>query len=492
MMHAKVMPEFPTLLANGGAPVLIFARPKPGVPIQQAQAAAQAIYQREWRDSWPNPTLAQIQFMARARLELKPGGRGYSPDRDSLGQSLAILAIVAGAILLIACANVANLLLARSAARQREMSVRLAIGAGRSRIVRQLLTESIVLATPGGALGMLFAGWGTNALAAAAGSGPVQMDSRLPAPGISLDLHPDARAFAFTATLCLIAGMLFGLAPAFRSSNVSLSPSLPGRGASSGSCGGRFALGRLLVVSQGALSLALLIGAGLFVRTLWNLEAQDLGIDRQHLLLIWTAPGRTGRQGTELACFCRTVVERISSLPGVLSASASNHGLMEGDDGGGLSEFTRIEGLPPKAGLTMMRVAVTPEFFATAGMPLLAGRNFTERDSEAAPQVAIINETMARFLFGHQSAIGSRFEDDRGPIEIVGVVKDGKHGTPRDQRGISYLPYRQMVGLMRRMSLEVRTAGDPISVAARVRKELRDIDPKPAGAQDRHCRGTDE
>ena len=478
MMHAQVMPEYATLLANGGAPAFIFARPKPGLAIQQAQAAAQAIYQQEWRDFWPNPTLAQVQFMAHAHLELKPGGGGYSPDRDSFGQSLTILAIVAGAILLIACANVANLLLARSAARQREMAVRLAIGAGRFRIVRQLLTESILLAAMGGALGMLFAAWGTSALAAAAGSGPVQMDSRMPAvPGISLDLHPDVRVFAFTASLCLITGILFGLAPSFRSSKASLSPSLSGRGASSGNSGGRFALGKLLVVAQSALSLALLIGAGLFVRTLWNLEAQDLGVDRQHLLLVWTAPGRTGRQGASLAGFCRTVVDRISSLPGVVSASASNHGLMEGGEGGGPSEFTRIEGLAPKAGLAILRVAITPEFFATAGMPLLAGRNFTERDLETAPQVAVINETMARFFFAEQNAIGRRFEGDRGPIEIVGVVKDGKHGTPRERRGITYIPYRQNIGLMRNMSLEVRTAGNPMSFAVFVRKELRDIDP---------------
>jgi predicted permease len=478
MMHAQVMPEYATQLASGAAPAFIFARPKPGVAIQQAQAAAQAIYQQEWRDFWPNPTPAQVQYMAHAHLELKPGGGGYSPDRDSFGQSLNILAVVAGAILLIACANVANLLLARSAARQREMAVRLAIGAGRFRIVRQLLTESILLAAMGGALGMFFAAWGTNGLATAAGSGPVQMDSRLPAvPGISLDLHPDARAFGFATALCVITGILFGLAPAFRSSKASLSPSLSGRGASSSNSGGRFALGKLLVAAQSALSLTLLIGAGLFVRSLWNLEAQDLGIDRRHLLLVWTSPGRTGRQGASLAGFCRTVVDRIASLPGVVSASASNHGLMEGGGGGGPSELTKIEGLAPKAGLLLGRIAVTPEFFATAGMPLLAGRNFTERDLETAPQVAIINETMARFFFGHENAIGRRYEGDRGPIEIVGVVKDGKHGTPRQQGGITYVPYRQNIGLMRNMSLEVRTAGNPMNFAVFVRKELRDIDP---------------
>jgi predicted permease len=174
------------------------------------------------------------------------------------------------------------------------------------------------------------------------------------------------------------------------------------------------------------------------------------------------------------------VQEHISSLPGVLSASASNHGFLDGHEGGGASELIKIEGRPPKPGQLSGGVAVTPRFFETAGIPLLAGRDFTERDIDMAPRVAIINETMAHFFFGAEDPIGKRFEmpgDAVAPIEIVGVAKDAKFGAPRDTGLTEYWPYRQIIGLMRTMCVEVRTAGNPAAVAARVRRELRDIDP---------------
>jgi predicted permease len=485
MMQAQVMPEFPTALSKGGSWVRVLGRLQPGVNIRQAEAAVQILYQEHFREFWPHPSPQQAQFMARAHVVLRPAGSGFSPQRDSLSQSLTILMIVVGLVLLIACANVANLLLARSAGRQTETAVRLAIGAGRGRIVRQLLTESVLLSAMGGVIGLLFSVWGTKALAAAMGSGPVPMDSRLPSQSLALDLHPDWRVFTFAAALCLLTGILFGLAPAFRSafrsSGTPLSPSLSARGAASGD-GRRFGLGKLLVISQVALSLLLLIGAGLFVRTLHNLRVQDLGMDRKHVLLVWTAPGQTGRQGAALASFVQNVRERLSVLPGVLSASMSNHGPLEGgDESGGMSEFVKIPGQAPKPGLLLMRVAIAPGFFETAGMPLLAGRSFTELDTDKSPAVVVINASMAHFFFGGQNPVGKHMgmlSSDTGfPYEIVGVVADGKHGTPRDRRGIEYVPYRQSVGLMRTMCVEVRTAGAPAGMADRVRQELRDIDP---------------
>jgi predicted permease len=393
--------------------------------------------------------------------------------------------MVVGLVLVIACVNVANLLLARSAARRRETAVRLAIGAGPGRIVRQLLTESVLLSTMGGGLGLLFSIWGTRVLAAAIASGPVPMDSRLPSQWMSLDLHPDWRVFAFAASLCLLTGIVFGLAPALRSGlgshPASLFAALTERSAAPGDSR-RFGLGKLLVVSQVAVSVLLLIGAGLFVRTLWNLRAQDLGMDRKHLLLLWTAPGQTGRQGAELASLVQTVRERLSALPGVVSASMSNHGLLEGgEDSGGLSEFVKIPGHPPMPGMLLMRAAIAPGFFEAAGMPLLAGRGFTERDAKNSPRVVIINESMARFFFGGQNPVGKHLgiaSSEAGfPYEIVGVVANGKHGSPRDKRGIEYVPYRQIEGLMRTMCILVRTSGNPGAMAPRIRQELRDIDP---------------
>jgi predicted permease len=483
MMQAQVMPEFPTALVNGGSWVRILARLKPDVTLQQAQAAAETLYQEDFHESWPHPTPQQVQFMVGSHVVLRPAGNGFSPERDSLWQSLTILMSVAGLVLLIACANVGNLLLARAAARRRETALRLAIGAGRGRIVRQLLTESVLLSAMGGLAGFLFSAWGTRVLASAMTAGPVAMDSRVLSQSLIFDLHPDWRVFPFAAALCLLTGVLFGLAPAIRSgvrsANASLAAALTERGPG-GSDGCRLA--KLLVISQVALSLILLMEAGLFVRTLRNLRTQDLGMDRKRVLLVWTAPGQTGRQGVALAQFVRNVQERLSAVPGVLSASMSNHGPLEGgDDSGSRSEFVKIPGQPPKPGMLLMRVAIAPGFFETAGMPLLAGRGFSERDTDNSPLVMVINESMARFFFGDRNPVGQHLAtspiDTGFSIEIVGVVADAKHGSARDRRGIEYVPYRQVVGLMRTMCIELRAAGPAAGIAAKVRQELRAIDP---------------
>jgi predicted permease len=373
-----------------------------------------------------------------------------------------------------------NLLLARAAARQREMAVRLAIGAGRPRIVRQLITESLLLASMAGLTGLLFSVWGTRFLASAATSGPVIMDARLASNWISFDLHPDWRVFLFTLALCAITGVLFGLAPAFRLLKPSLSPSLTGRGSTSG-VPGRLGLGKLLVVSQVAMSLLLVVGAGLFLSTLQNLRAQDLGFERHRLLLVWTAPGQTGRQDAALSTFIQTIQARLSALPGVLSASMSNRGPIDGREGGGLSEFLRIQGREPKSGMLGISTAVMPGFFEAAGMHILAGRDFSPRDMQSAPKVAILSESGARFFFGDESPIGKRvalrLSDTGYPTEIVGVVSNAKYGTVRDNRFVEYVPALQNPGLIRDMCIAVRIAGNPAGLAAGIRRELRDIDP---------------
>ncbi len=476
MMASQVMPEVP-----GGPsrfPARVIGRLKPEVTREQAQAAAQVLHQQILlQEAGPNPSPERLKHIASWRVELAPAATGYSPQRQSFGQPLAILMIVVGLLLLIACANVANLLLARASARRREMAVRLALGAGRWRVIRQLLTESALLAASGGALGLLFAWWGTNALAASVRSGPVM--SVLVSTTTDLDLRPDGRVFAFTAILCLGAAILFGLAPALRSSKVSLASALTGRGARTDRAGGRFGPGRALVIAQVALSLLLLVGAGLFARTLSNLKAQDLGFDQEHTLLVWMAPVQTGRHGSALAELCQTVKERLSSLPGALSASVSMGGVLDGREGGLPSEQITIQNQSPRPGLLAHVVSVSPGFFKTVGMPLLQGRDFTEQDNETSPRVAVINETMARFFFGDQNPIGRRFGGrPGGETEIVGVVKDAKTGAPRDNRGVIYDPYRQNQRTLRlNWSVAVRAAGDPTSLTADVRQELRNIDP---------------
>jgi predicted permease len=477
MMGLQVAPEAPGGdLARWG--VRVIGRLKPGVKKEQAEAAAQLLHQQILLRGFPNPSPLALKNIASNRIELVPAATGYSPQRQTFRQPLTILMIVVGLLLLIACANVANLLLARAAARQREMAVRLALGAGRGRVIRQLLAESALLAILGGALGLLFAWWGTNALAVFMQSGP--MTGPLLSTNLRLDLHPDARVFAFTAALCLTTAILFGLAPALRSSRVSLTPALMGHGAGSDNADRRFGLGQALVIAQVALSLILLIGAGLFARTLSNLKAQDLGFDREHTLLVWLAPGQTGRPVQALVELYRTVKERLSTIPGAYSASVSMGGVLDGSEGGASSELFIIPDQSSRPGLKLKVAFVSPEFFETVGIPLLRGRDFTEQDTEPSPRVAIINETTARFFFGDQNPIGKRI-DDPGPdgeSEIVGMVKDAKTGTPRDDRGVIYRPYRQRERFLRtNWCVAVRATGEPTALTASIRRELRNIDP---------------
>jgi len=482
-MQAQVMPEKPLLSDQHANWVRIVARVKPGVTIKQAEAAAQLSYQQLLRErTGPNPAPQESQRIAGSQLSLVSAARGFSPQRQSFGQALMIVLILVALVLLIACANVANLLLARAAARHRELAVRVALGASRLRIIRQLLTENFLLVLIGGSLGALFAAWGTSALAGYLGSGLPRMGFATPAT-IDLDLRLDLRMLAFTGAVCLFTGLLFGLAPAFRTSRVALASALGRRGADLGGSAARFSMGKGLVIMQVALSLLLLVGAGLFVRTLRNLKAQDIGLDRQHVLLVWAAPFQAGRSGTEVAALYQKAQECVSALPGVLSASPSNSGVLTGGGSGAPSETLTVEGQSPKPGLSggVAGAAVGPGFFRTLGMTFLSGRDFTEQDTETAPHVAIINETLARFEFGEQNPIGKHFarRGETGyPWDIVGVVRDTKDRNLREQNlGVTYVPYHQQVNKLGIMCLAVHTSGNPASIATRVRQELRDIDP---------------
>jgi predicted permease len=462
MMHARVMPEIEWaarmrwgISGLERSPVRVIARLNPGTSPVQAQAATQVLFQQFLRDeSGPNPSPERLKAISLQRIELDPAARGFSPQRDAYGQPLAILMAVVGLVLLIACANVANLLLVRNAARERELAVRLAIGASRPRIVRQLLTESVLLATLGGALGLLFASWGTTFLAPMIASGP--QDS------VRLDLQPDLRILTFTAGLCLVTGILFGLLPAFRSSRGTLASALVARGAIAGGSSGK--LGRILVAAQVALSLILLIGAGLFAQTLRNLKSFNLGFDREHLLLVWTSPAQTGRVGQSLVDFSVSVREKLAALPGVVSVGLGNIGILNGDDMSGCCG----------------RSAIAPRFFETVGVPLIAGRDITERDTEKSPHVVVIDETTSRHLFGNENPIGKYTDkpgDEDYPTQVVGLVKDASLGSPRGKMGRSFVPYRQFTRLLRATwCVVVRASGDPVRLASQVRHELRGLD----------------
>jgi len=463
-----------------GAIVRLVGRLKPGVALEQAQAATQVVNSQIVAASGlSQETIHRDGLDIPVRLDL--AARGYSPQRKSFAQPVIIIMIVVGLVLTIACVNVANLLLARSAARRREMAIRRALGAGRMRIVRQLLTESILLAVLAGALGLVFAVWGKALIVKVMASGPV-VGAASELVSIDLDLTTDARLLGFTAAVCVLTGILFGLAPAFRGSNVSLAPGLSQRGAGLGKSGTRGGPAKLLVIPQVALLLVLLVGTGLFVRTLRNLRALDLGFDREHLLQIWTAPHQIGRVGPALAPLFQQTQDRLSALPGVVSVSVSTRGLLNGLEGNtGTSEALRVEGQPPKTGQRLARAAITPGFFDTVGMKLLDGRDFTDRDTDTSPFVAIINETMAQFYFGDEYPIGKRFamgHDVGFPRQVVGIVKDAKYDTPREKTPLMlYLPYRQAIGqLLSDMCVAVRTTGSPARMAATIRQEFQDVD----------------
>lgn len=480
-MAHQILPEMPAGQRGSRLGYQVIGRLKPGITMAQAQAAGQlANQQLLLEEAGPNPTPERLQGISETRLQADPAARGRSPQREALAQPLTILMVIVGLILVVACANVANLLLTRSAARQHELAVRMALGAGHWRIVRQLLTESLLLAAMGGALGLFLASVMTTVLSGFVGSGPVGFNT---APlAISLDLHTDGRVLAFTAGICLLTGILFGLAPAFRSSKMALTPALSGRGADHRNRGGVFNPSRMLVITQVALSLLLLIGAGLFVRTLRNLRTQDLGLDREHVLLVWTAPMQGGRMGKAAAPLFEAAQERISRLPGVSSASPSVYGFLNGSPFIGTT--VRVPGIEPRPEDPKAQMdLVAPRYFETLGMRLLAGRDFTDRDTDTTPRVVIINESMARYFFGNENPIGKhigfQFTGTPGEIEIVGVVNNAKHITPRDQdRFMFYIPYRQDVGHLLQMCVAVRASGDPRNVAASVRQELREIDPK--------------
>jgi predicted permease len=348
----------------------------------------------------------------------------------------------------------------------------MAIGAHRLQIVRLLMTESLLLALLGGVFGLLLGIWGANALVKVAGSGLLSFH---------LLLGLDSRVLGVTTALCLITGLLSGLAPAVRASSLSLSPVLSERDRDTGISGRKFGFGKAMIISQVSLSVLLLIGAGLFIRTLRNLKSQNLGFNEDHVLLIWTAPDQGGRRGASVASLFQMTRERLSSIPGVISASPSTHGLLGSNYGPGPVVVVPGNTYECSGEATAAWNVIAPGFFDTVGMQLVRGRDFTEQDNESAPQVAIINETMARCFFKDEDPIGKRFGKGRDlgyPWEIVGVVKDAKDNALRDtNRRLFYVPYHQDVSHLDAMCVAVRTADNRSGLVARISQELAAIDP---------------
>jgi predicted permease len=456
--------------------LLIMGRVKPGVSEQQARAQLDVLLQQSMSpDVKPN-----IKPETIPHLDVAPGSKGLDELRGQFSKPLYVLMTVVGLVLLIACANVANLLLARASSRQREIAVRLAIGAKRSRLVRQLLTESVLLAAMGGALGLLLAFWGTHLLVAFMSSGRNPVD---------LSVTPDPWVLGFTAAVSLLTGILFGLSPALRSTRVDLTPALKesaGRlpGAHEHRWGLRLGLGKTLVVTQVGLSLLLLVGAGLFVRTLANLQNVNAGFNERNLLLFGIDPTQDGYQGQRLANFYQEFMRRLQALPGVRSVTLSTHSLI----GSGMSmQDAHILGYTPKTGEKKDGVEawvnhVGPGFFETMGIPIILGRGISESDTSTAPKVAVVNQQFVREYLGSGRPIGRRFgfgdQKSSSDIEIVGVAGNAKFSDLRQEvPPTAYSPYLQEGKFLGGMRFEVRTAGDPLALAPVVRRVSQAMDP---------------
>jgi predicted permease len=406
--------------------MLIAGRLRPGVSRQQAQAELDVIHRQFLAEQLPISELGgqeNVQRFAReGRLVLRSAATGVSSGlRDSYAFPLKLLMYVAVIVLLVACANIANLLLARASNRRREIAVRLALGASRGRLVRQLLTESMVLAFAGGLLAVPMAWWGSLALVRMILPG----DSRVP-----LAVYPDWRIFAFAAAVSLLTGILFGLAPAVRSTRADPGPVMkegtPGAGRSS------HTLDRTLLAAQVALSVVLVTGAGLFLRTLQKLWSVNVGYDRENVLMFSVDAKLAGYPSDRAGSVYREILRRLQALPGVKSASASIVRPVDGQFNL-LDKVNEIDGrtLPERDVIRVAWNATSPGYFSTISTPVVSGRDFEPHDNETAPKVVIVSESLAKSAFPNQSPLGHRL----GLATIVGVVKDSLYSGARGQPG---------------------------------------------------------
>jgi predicted permease len=471
MMQPAIAPHEPLLTDRSSSWLLLMGRLAPGVSIARARSEITTLHHHSLVDHVIGDG-SDVQRQLRQRpLQVEPGGKGFSYYRGAYGPSLFTLMAAVGLVLLVVCANVANLMLSRAAARGREMSVRMALGAGRMRLVRQLLTESVIVAVAGGALGLLVAYWGSTALLRLASGGPNP---------IPLDVHLDAPILAFTAGLSLLTAVLFGLAPALRATRVDLASALrtQGRGvAGPGGTGGKIPVGKLLVVVQVALSMLLLVGTGMLVRSTQRLQNADVGLARDQLVIARLDAGRSGYTGARLLALRRDLIKRLEQTPGVAAATLSENGIFSGTESG---TTIAMESYSARADSDTLVAYddVGPGYFTALGAHVVTGRDFTSSDNESGPKVVVLNETMAHFFFPHGGALGHHLTTDSSTFEIVGIVRDVQEQGVRDQpvRRL-YVPMAQLRQQPSQFYLEIRATGDAARLVGPVRRTLTAADP---------------
>jgi predicted permease len=452
----------------------VIGRLKPGVSLQQAQANANVVFHQIVAEEFEKLPQDQLKDALKQSVELHAAGNGLSSLRGDFAEPLYVLMAISGMVLLIACANVANLLLARAAARQKEIGIRIALGAQRARVIKQFLTESILLSVTGGCAGVLVAFQGVRVL--------LRMAQRGNTP-IALDVTPDWRVLAFTIAVSLLTGIAFGLAPAWRSLRVNVGNTLKEAGRGMTGSSARIGLGKSLVIAQIAISVVLLIGAGWFVRTLRNLENVDLGYNRDKLALMEIYPLSAGYRGQRLPALYHELQARLRAIPGVHSVAYSQNGLFSGSESG---DQIAVEGYEPqkKGDGSAAFDQIGPDYFSSVGIPILLGREIGARDNQTSPKVCVVNEAFAKFFFGKTNPLGKHVTDlfpgATATMEIVGVVRDVRdHALRGEIRRRFYLPVDQPMDgdFSQFMNFEIRAVSDLPAVVQSARKAVRDFDP---------------
>ena len=467
------LPEAKTAVPRMNQPTYwwlqLVGRLRPDASIEQARANFTTVFQNAAKSGmaeYQSSLTAEEKGLSYNRqrgdavpeLLVKPAAHGYYEIDPQAQRSAGFLSVVVIIVLLIVCANVANLLLSRATTRHREISVRLSLGATRGRLVRQLLTESLVLSCLGGTLGVLVGYWSRSLL-------PFGQNAPL-----------DWRVFGFVAGVSMLTGVVFGLVPAFRATRVDLAGAL--KESSRSVTGSRSILSKGLLVLQVAMSLVLLVGAGLFLRTLNNLKSVDVGFDSTNLLMFNVNAAVNRYDAARSAQIFRQVLERMSALPGVKASALTRTTLLSGSTSTS-SMWKQGQASQTAAEEDMFMMDVSPTFFATMGIPIQRGRGFNEHDDMNAPKVAIINEASARKLFPDGDVLGQRIGgsfEKSNEFEIVGVVRDTKYASVRDP-GPPTMYRCVSQGPARSLNVVLRTAGDPLAMTETVRAAMREVDP---------------
>jgi predicted permease len=476
MMMTQQMTEYgETLDGWNDYWMTLLARRKPGVSEKQAEAGINAAYSPLLEEQLPQIKSAwneqkRKQFLEK-KILLSTGSRGRTVVQRDSGSQIITLFVMVALVLLIACTNVANLLLARGAARQREFAIRTALGASRGRMVRQLLIESLLCAVGGGAFGLLLGTWLMRILTpiVAANTG---------IHGLTENLDTGVLLFAIGATL--LSGILFGIIPSWRVTRLGVSDVIKDQGSTSSASVAHVGFRKLLVGGQVAFTMLLLAGAGLFMRSLWNLRNQDLGLRTDNVITFSIQPSLNGYDTPRSIALLDQTRARLASIPGVISVGSGDVATLSGDDEG--SNITAEGGVQvPEELQDVDRIAISPNYFSTLGVPLLSGRELSEADGVTAPKVALASESMVKRFFPGRNPLGLHFAFGGGDkvvpdIEIVGVVKDVKqeHVSTAVQPYV-YTPYAQRQKITR-MTFYVRSQRDPLLLASSLQDTVRQLD----------------